>query len=179
MKILLYSNDLDEQDVIDKLFVYLYQFLLQERTVCWLRKTQLDLIPSEEVCTDINMDALQFLLIYYVGKKFRFEIAEILTDYWFTESEDEEDGIDTKNDENNENNIEKKEKPVEYLFIDLSDSDEEFIENIIPTLLEIEAEMKKINPDSEVFTTFCDDIFDDDTIDGFEINWKNVELCKL
>uniref|UniRef100_A0AC34FWK3 Uncharacterized protein n=1 Tax=Panagrolaimus sp. ES5 TaxID=591445 RepID=A0AC34FWK3_9BILA len=139
MRILLYSDDLEEQDVIDKLFVYLYQFLSQDKTVFWLRKYQLDILPSEEACKELNMDFLDNLLLHYYGRRFRSEISDILN---------------------------------------LCDADEEYIDGMIPILLEIEREMKKINPESEVFTAFSDDTFDKDVMRGFKIVW-NAQLYKL
>uniref|UniRef100_A0A914Y4B3 Uncharacterized protein n=1 Tax=Panagrolaimus superbus TaxID=310955 RepID=A0A914Y4B3_9BILA len=171
MRILLYSDDLEEQDVIDKLFVYLYQFLSQVKTVCWMRRKQLNLLPNEEVCKDLKMEFLENLLLYYYGRRFRYEITNILSDLWFKESLVIDESID--------NEIEKKvNEAVDYLFVDLCDADEEFIDGMLPILLEIEGEMKKINPESEVITTFSDEIFDKDTIEGFKLVW-NSQLHKL
>lgn len=84
MKILLYSNKLKEQDVVDKLFVYVKSFLSNEKVVLWLRKREFDIAPNTDSIGDFDINKLSYLLLSYCGRKFRSELAEILSDLWMT-----------------------------------------------------------------------------------------------
>ena len=49
---------------------------------------------------------------------------------------------------------------------------------MLPTLIQIEHEMKKINPEVEIITSFPNQVFDEDTLEGYVIAW-NADYCKL